>query len=57
MNIYVRTMDGTVVRTIDVTGRSPRMATKIVLGLMRNMDLDNYFVDDSEIDQAENEKV
>lgn len=36
------------VHRIDVTGKSERNRDMCLMGLMRNMDLDNYFVDEVE---------
>ena len=48
MNVYVREL-GTrkIVRTIEII--SPNSAEKVVLGLLRNMNTDKFYVDDDEI--------
>ena len=49
MKIYVRQLDDReAIHSIDMTGKSEKHCDRTVQGLMRNMDLDNFFVDDTE---------
>jgi hypothetical protein len=54
VNVYVRRMvTGEIVKTIDVRRPSERNHEKFLMGLMRNMNLEDYWVDDSEVTLAE----
>lgn len=49
MNLYIRDFaTRSVIDTVDVTGRSERQVEKIMMGMLINMNTDEYFVDDSE---------
>jgi hypothetical protein len=49
IHLYVRRLDTRkIVKTLDVTGYSENQVDRIVMGLLRNMNRDEYFVDDSE---------
>lgn len=49
MNLYVRDFaTRSIVDTLDVTGRSERQIEKIMLGMLHQMNTDDYFIDDSE---------
>jgi len=37
-----------VVSEVDVTGQSRRIVEKVMLGMLRNMNTDRFFIDDSE---------
>ncbi len=51
-NLYVKRIDtGETVRTIDLRGRKGDAAEKVVMGLLRNMDRETYFVDDDEVEE------
>ena len=52
-NIYVKRL-GTneVVDTIKFTGTSERKQERVMMGLLRNMDTDRFYADDSEVDAA-----
>ena len=39
------------VHTVDVHNKTGRAVEKVMLGMLRNMDTDNYYIDDSEIPQ------
>lgn len=40
------------VKSIGLTSLSERYVEKVTMGLMRNMNLDSYYVDDSEVKAA-----
>lgn len=44
--------DGTVISSIGINNLSERHVERVMLGLLRNMDTDNYYIDDSEVDEA-----
>ena len=48
--IVVRDMAGNEVKRIPVSNPTIRKVDRIVSGLLINMDVDNYYVDDSEFD-------
>ena len=53
-NIYVRRLDNNeIVHTVSVKHTDPRDIDKVVLGLLRNMNTDRFYVDDSECDREE----
>lgn len=52
-HLHIRRM-GTAetVKSIGLTSLSERYVNKVMMGLMRNMNLDSYYVDDSEVKAA-----
>jgi hypothetical protein len=49
--VYVRKLsDRSIVHTVEVKAATHRRLERVVSGLLRNMDTDRYFVDDSEGD-------
>ena len=54
MKLYVkRVADDEVVSTVDVTGRSETQIERIMSGMLRNMNTEEYYIDDAEIAFAE----
>lgn len=53
-NVYVKRMGtGEVVHTVPVDlPCSERSQERMVMGMLRNMNLDEFYVDDDELDQA-----
>jgi hypothetical protein len=50
MNIYIKEFGSNdTVKTINVDNQSSRMIEKTINGLMINMNLEKYYVDDSEL--------
>ncbi len=50
-NLYVKRLDTReTVSTIDLHGKTGSRADKVVRGLLRQMNTEEYFVDDSEIE-------
>lgn len=39
-----------VVHKVEVTNDNPRHVEKVMLGMLRNMDTEKYFIDDSDFD-------
>lgn len=49
MKLYIRDFDTrSIVKEIDVTGHSERQVEKIMMGMLINMNTEDYFVDDSD---------
>ncbi len=50
-NVYIREITTReIVKTVEVKSPSPRYVEKLVRGMLRNLNTDDYFVDDSECD-------
>jgi hypothetical protein len=39
--------DREIVKRVDVSGKSEQMIEKVMSGMLRNMDTDNYFIDET----------
>lgn len=50
-NIYIKTFEGEIVHTVPVENPNPRKVERIVTGMLRNMNTDRFYVDDSECDE------
>lgn len=51
MKIYVKEVaTSKVVKEIDVTGKSERNCERVLRGLLMQMNREDYYVDDSEVD-------
>lgn len=51
-NVYVRRLQPgeEIVKTIEVGNPNPREHERFMLGLLRNMDTEHFYADDSEVD-------
>lgn len=48
--LYIRRLsDHEEIERFDVTGKSDRTVEKIMFGILRNLNMDKYFVDDDEV--------
>lgn len=55
-NLYIRDMSTDAkVRTIGLTSLSEHYVQKVIDGIMNRMNLDQYYVDDSEVEKARDE--
>ncbi|KKM18579.1 hypothetical protein LCGC14_1664310 [marine sediment metagenome] len=55
-NLYVKRFDTReVVSTIDLHGKTGDQAERVLRGLLRQMDTETYFVDDSEIEYPDDD--
>ena len=55
--LIIRSLDGhKEVYRVQVTSLNERHVEKTMLSMLRNMDTKNYFIDDSEVDDARREK-
>ncbi len=51
MKLHIREYDtDKIVHSIDITGKSQCSIEKIMLGLLRRIDTDTYYIDDNETD-------
>ena len=47
--LHIRRLDNReIVKSIEVANNNPRHLERVMLGLLRNMNTDEYFIDDSE---------
>lgn len=50
-NIYVRELStDKVIHTVDVGNKPVDKIEKVMMGMLRNMDTDRYYIDDSEVE-------
>jgi hypothetical protein len=50
-NLYVKSFDtGEVVKIIPLKSTGERHVERVMLGLLRNMNTDDYYIDDSEVE-------
>ena len=55
MSAFLRVRDlhtRKIIDSVELTNLSENHVQRVMLGMLRNMDTDNYFIDDSEIDKA-----
>ena len=52
-DLVIRRMDGTEVHRVPVSNPTESKVERVMLGLLRNMNTDEFFVDESEFDDQE----
>ena len=53
-NLYVKRRDtDEIIWTVDLHGKTGRAAERVAVGLLFNMDIDTYYIDDEEVDYEE----
>lgn len=51
VQLHVKRLDNDeIVHSVDVTGKNQHRIEKCMLGMLRQMDTDTYYIDDSETD-------
>ena len=52
--LYVRDFETrSVIKEIPISNTSARHVERVMMGLLRNMDTDRFFIDDSEMEEAD----